>query len=170
MKIIKCIFIFIVVMVGIYTIMGIIYTRDIKKFIKNHTGVAVSKCKKIVEEDSHGGFPADGETMIEYDCSKVDIEVDKVKLKKLPLSENLNLIMYGGKKDGRTYMYNLASKSGIPNIEDGYYYFFDDYGKYYKDIDDYNSDKKLFDRHSFNFTLIMFDSNTKHLYYYEFDT
>lgn len=170
MKIIKYIFIFILVMVGIYTIIAITNTRNIQGFIKNHTGMDVSKCKKIVEKDSHGGFPADGEMMIEYDCSKADMKIDKTKLKKLPLSENLNLIMYGGKKDGRTYMYNLASDNGIPNIEDGYYYFFDDYGKYYKDIDNYNSDEKLFDRYSFNFTLIMFDNHTKHLYYYEFDT
>ena len=170
MKTVKYVFIFIVAIVSIYTILVISNIRNVKKFIKNNTGIAVSKCKKVVENDNHGGFHGDGETMKEYDCSKVDIKVDEGKLKKFPLSENLNLIMYGGEKDGVKYMYNLASESGIPYIEEGYYYFFDDYGKMYKDTDDYNSDKKLFDRYSFNFTLIMFDSNTKHLYYYEFDT
>lgn len=170
MKWIKYIFIFILIIVGIYTIFAIIYARNIKKFIKSNTGIVVSECEKILEEDSHGGM-GDGETIIEYDCSKVDVVLNKEKLKELPLSDNLNLIMYGGEKDGQKYDgYNFAGINGIPKIEDGYYYFLDDYGKHYKDIDDYTSDVKLFYRYSYNFTLIMFDNSTKHLYYYELDT
>lgn len=169
MKLIKYVFIFILIIIGIYTIFGVFYARNIKWFIKNNTGIVVSECEKISEEDSHGGM-GDGETIIEYDCSKVDVVLNKEKLKQLPLSDNLNLIMYGGQRDGKTYGYEFAIKNDIPKIENGYYYFFDDYGKYYKDIDNYTSDVKLFDRYSFNFTLIMFDSDTKHLYYYEIDT
>ena len=42
--------------------------------------------------------------------------------------------MYGGTKDDSTYLYNLAEESGIPEIKNGYYYFYDRVdGEYFKD-------------------------------------
>lgn len=85
---------------------------------------------------------------------------------KLPLSENLQLIMYGGEKDSTTYSYKLGNQNGIPKITNGYYYFLDRHNE----ATNKHSDKDLFDRYSFNFTIALYDIDTKIFYYYKFDT
>ena len=77
------------------------------------------------EADTHGGFHGDGSYYLILDCSenKEKALENLSGWTELPLSENLNLIMYGGEKDGMTYSYNLAEKAKIPEIENGYYYF-----------------------------------------------
>ena len=39
------------------------------------------------------------------------------------MTENLQLLMYGGEKEDHFYNYNLADASNIPEIKNGYYYF-----------------------------------------------
>ena len=41
------------------------------------------------------------------------------KWNKLPLTENLELILYGGEKDGKSYAYNLADDAGLPEVPNG---------------------------------------------------
>lgn len=123
----------------------------------------------IVEEaDTHGGFHGDGSYYLILDCSKnKEKALENIKSwKELPLSKNLNLIMYGGEKDGMTYGYNLAEEAKIPEIENGYYYFCDRHSESTDSSDDTN----LFTRASFNFTLAIYDSDTDRMYYFEFDT
>ena len=123
----------------------------------------------VVEElDTHGGFLGDGSYYLILDCSKnKEQALEKVKnWNKLPLSENLNLIMYGGEKDGVTYGYELAEEAHIPKIENGYY-IFEDRSSESKDSTD---DTELFDRYSFNFSIAIYDCDTDKLYYFEFDT
>ncbi|HHX23158.1 MAG TPA: hypothetical protein GX723_03965 [Thermoanaerobacterales bacterium] len=85
---------------------------------------------------------------------------------KLPLSENVHLIIYGGEKDNVGYNYNFAKSFGIPQIKNGYWFFSDRHNKSTspeKDVD-------LFERRSFNFTLAIYDIDTNTLYYFELDT
>lgn len=84
----------------------------------------------------------------------------------LPLSENLNLIMYGGERDGMTYGFNLAELANMPTIENGYYCFYDRHSE----STDSGSDANLFDRASFNFSLAVYDFDTNMMYYFEYDT
>ena len=70
------------------------------------------------------------------------------------------------KKDGITYGYELAKETKIPQIENGYYNFYDRASKNKNN----NDDSKLFDRYSFNFSLAIYDADTDRLYYFEFDT
>ena len=82
----------------------------------------------VVEElDTHGGFLGDGSYYLILDCSNnKEQALEKVEgWNKLPLSENLNLIMYGGEKDGVTYGYELAEEAHMPSIDNGYYMFED---------------------------------------------
>ena len=37
-------------------------------------------------------------------------------------------------------------------------------------VTDEHSDKDLFSRYSFNFTIVFYDLDTNYFYYYEFDT
>lgn len=82
----------------------------------------------------------------------------------MPLSENLNLIMYGGVRDGITYEYELAEEAHWPKIEHGYYKFIDEQS------DDPADDSGLFDRYSFNFEIAAYDTDTNLFYYFRFDT
>lgn len=124
------------------------------------------------EKDSHGGFVGDGDYYLILDCSKNQEKVDEIisDWEALPLSENLELIMYGGTKDGTTYSYELYKIGNFPKIENGYYKFIDRNSNVSKESGDASDDSNLFKRHSFNFSIAMYDSDTKTMYYLEFDT
>lgn len=123
----------------------------------------------VIEEfDTHGGFHGDGSYYLILDCSenKQDALENASGWKPLPLSENLALIMYGGCKDGMWYGYNLAKEANIPAIENGYYIFKDRHSDSRNSADD----SELFNRHSFNFSIAIYDLDTDIMYYFEFDT
>ena len=109
---------------------------------------------------------AEGEPGYELDTHKLKIGDGKKNWNELPLSENLNLIMFRGEKNGVTYGYELAKEAHIPKIENGYY-IFEDRSSESKDSTD---DKELFNRYSFNFSIAIYDCDTNKLYYFEFDT
>ncbi len=123
----------------------------------------------VVEElDTHGGFHGDGSYYLILDCSNNKKEaLEKIKeWEKLPLSENLELIMYGGEREGITYGYKLAQESHIPQIKNGYYIFKDRHSE----STDSTDDTKIFDRYSFNFSIAIYDCDSDKMYYFEFDT
>ena len=123
----------------------------------------------VVEElDTHGGFHGDGSYYLVLDCSNNKEKALEIiaEWNKLPLSENLNLIMYGGEKDGVTYGYELAQEAHIPKIENGYYIFEDRSSESKNSTDD----MELFERYSFNFSIAIYDCDTDTVYYFEFDT
>lgn len=123
----------------------------------------------IVEEaDTHGGFHGDGSYYFIMDCSenKEKALENLSGWTELPLSENLHLIMYGGEKDGMTYGYDLAEEAKMPEVENGYYYFYDRHSE----STDSSDDSELFDRSSFNFSIAVYDSDTNKMYYFEYDT
>ena len=129
----------------------------------------VKKDFSVVEElDTHGGFQGDGSYYLILDCSDNKEKALKIveEWNKLPLSENLNLIMYGGEKDGIAYGYELAKEAHIPKIENGYYIFEDRHSE----KADSSDDTQLFNRYSFNFSIAVYDCDTAKLYYFEFDT
>lgn len=122
----------------------------------------------IEEVDTHGGFVGDGSYSLILDCTaNREKALEKVRdWKKLPLSENLELIMYGGEKNGLTYGFCLAEEANMPRVENGYYKFMDRSSESKDSADD----TELFDRNSFNFTLAVYDCDSDRLYYFEFDT
>ena len=122
----------------------------------------------VEEKDTHGGFHGDGTYYLILDCSNNTQTAFKniANWKPLPLSENLNLIMYGGEKDGMIYGYNLSEEAHVPTIENGYYCFLDRHSE----AETASDDSGLSSRGSFNFSLAVYDSDTNKLYYFEFDT
>lgn len=123
----------------------------------------------VEEQDTHGGWLGDGSYYLILDCSNnVDTALKNVEgWNSLPLSENLNLIMYGGEKDGVSYDgYNLSEEAHLPEIKNGYYFFEDRHSE----ANDASDDSGLFSRFSFNFSLAVYDSDTNRFYYFEFDT
>ena len=118
----------------------------------------------VEEEDTHGGFHGDGTYFLALDCS-LNKEVAMQLIKSwnaFPLSENLQTALYGS--NARSSL--LAEETNIPEIENGYYYFCDRN----TESTDASDDTNLFSRASYNFTLMIYDSDTDRLYYVEFDT
>ena len=122
----------------------------------------------VAELEDYGGFPADGSHYLILDCSgnkQKALEIIK-NWNKLPLSENLNIAMYGGEKDGVIYGYELANEAHMPKIENGYYIFEDRHSE----SNDGKDDAGLLGRHSFNFSIAVYDCDTDKMYFFKFDT
>lgn len=164
----KWINIMIIIIICVLAILIPILNRgeDVTKTIKKLAKVDVSNCEIVQGKDTHSDFLGDGEKLVVYDCSQEDILPQIKNWKTLPLSENLNLMMYGGEKEGVTYLYNLASENNIPYIEEGYYYFLNENPESIS----INGDKNLFNAHSFNFTIMLYDLSTNFIYYFKYDT
>ena len=118
----------------------------------------------VEEEDTHGGFHGDGTYFLALDCSQnKEVAIQMVNSwNAFPLSENMQTILYGS--ENRSSL--LAEETNIPEITNGYYYFCDRHSE----STDASDDTELFHRASYNFTLMIYDSDTDRLYYVEFDT
>ena len=70
----------------------------------NVLGFDVTGYNIIEEKDTHGGFHGDGTYHLILDCSSNSQKARNMvrDWTPLPLSENLNLIMYGGEKTKHT--------------------------------------------------------------------
>ena len=173
-KIIKIFGIILIIIFLLYLFGFILQTinkNEFKKYIKDVTGIDIKECKEINYDESHGGFMGDGDSYIEWDCSNTEINLNGDEMLPYPLTEKLNIVLYETEKDGTVYSYNYGGDHGIPKIENGYYYFYDDYCETYKDISNCKSDENLLGvRAAFNFTFIAFDKDTNRLYYLEVDT
>lgn len=134
----------------------------------NYFGFSKKDFNVVEEQDTHGGFHGDGSYFLILDCSTNTETALKIvdSWNELPLSENLDLLMYGGEKDGTTYGYHLSEEAHMPNIENGYYCFQDRHSQ----MADSSDDSDLLSRGSFNFSLAVYDSDTNRFYYFEFDT
>lgn len=123
----------------------------------------------VEEQNTHSSFPTDGSYYLILDCSNNKETALKIvnSWSSLPLSENLDLIMFGGEKDGISYDgYDLSKEAHIPEIKNGYYCFKDRHSK----AENPSDDSELLSRGSFNFSLAIYDSDTDIFYYFEFDT
>lgn len=122
----------------------------------------------VEEQDTHGGFHGDGSYYLILDCSHNTENALKIieGWNSLPLSENLNLLMFGGEKDGIKYSHDLSEKAHMPEIENGYYCFRDRQPQ----AEDSSDDSELLSRSSCNFSLAVYDSDTNIFYYFEYDT
>ena len=131
---------------------------------KSYVGFSKKDFTVVEENDTHGGFHGDGTYLLVLDCSEnKERALELVKeWKAFPLSENLKTVLYGND----TYISLLAEETKIPEITNGYYYFYDRHSE----STDASDDTNLLSRASYNFTLAIYDSDTDRLYYVEFDT
>ena len=119
--------------------------------------------------ETHGGFHGDGTTFYSMEIINDDtIEEIKSEWKELPLTENLTALVYG-LEDETSSIGPYISEDGealFPKVENGYYYFYDRHSESKDHFDDTN----VLARHSFNFVIAIFDTDTNRLYYSKFDT
>ncbi len=129
----------------------------------------------IVENvDTHGGFHGDGEslTVWKFDDNSMleQIQADS-DWKELPLTENLEALLYGVVYDNGVLVNQVGpyvdfSEEQLPHIQNGYYYFVDRQAE----TEQQHSDTQVMERASFNFSIAIYDTDTDTLYYVELDT
>jgi hypothetical protein len=150
-------------------------SKDNVRYLSKVLGINMSGGKIVEYTDTHGGFHGDGDTYIkvEFDDKASMAIVDELSNNPswsvLPLSDNLHAAVYGEKYEssrGGYLVHDAEYKSIIPRIEIGYYYFYDRNSES-KNVKD---DTELFNRHSYNFTIAIYDAINQELYYYELDT
>lgn len=146
--------------------------KDIQSDISESLGIDVSKGTVNTDFDSHGGFHGDGMLFqqISFEDSKLSDEIkDNDGWKPMPLSQNMEALVYGIEEATSSIGPYLTDESGdtiIPEIQNGYYYFYDRHSESKAPY----SDDDILNRASFNFTLALYDSDNHVLYYVEFDT
>ena len=134
----------------------------------DYFGFKLTEFTVVEEKDTHGGFQGEGSYYLILDCSQNSNRAHEITQgwKELPLSNNLDLVMYGGEKDGVSYGYNFAEEAHWPTISNGVYKFVDRHSESVDKSDDTN----LLNRYSFNFSVAVYDLDTDTLYYFEMDT
>lgn len=112
----------------------------------------------VEEKDTHGGFHGDGTYNLILDCSGNSNRAHEIikNWEKLPLSDNLESVIYG----------NFTKEINWPTIRNGVYKFIDRHSESTNKSDDTD----LLSRHSFNFSIAVYDLDTNTLYYFEMDT
>lgn len=131
---------------------------DYKDYVSDLCAVDISASTVVSSQDSHGGFNGDGVLAVTFDCTDVsDSALNGMRSwSSFPLTENLRHVVYGGFNDGLS----------IPEITNGCYFFHDRHSE----AVDPSDDSKLFDRYSYNFSLLLFDFDTNMMYLIEVDT
>lgn len=143
---------------------------DISETQRTVLGINISNGTIITDTDSHGGFHGDGITFLEV-AFEDDSCLNQIKgnssWKQLPVSYPVDALLYGT-QNGSSSIGPYVTEGGkklFPKAETGYYYFKDRHtgagGQGSKDV---------VNRHSFNFTVALYDEDTRTLYYCEFDT
>jgi len=132
--------------------------RDLFSFSRQ-CGVGLTGGRVVSETDTHGGFHGDGHKLliVQYPDSSI---AGKLKASDqwhaLPLSAPLQTFVYQ----------SCDAVLSIPAIGQGCYYFRDRHAE----SRDPSDDTDLLNRHSFNFTFAIYDTETDRLYLCEFDT
>ena len=134
----------------------------------DYFGFNLTEFSVVEEKDTHGGFHGDGSYYLILDCSQNSNKAHEIikGWTELPLSDNLDLAMYGGEKGAVSYGYKFAEDAHWPTINNGFYKFVDRHSESVNESDDTN----LLNRHSFNFSVAIYDLDTETLYYFEIDT
>lgn len=120
---------------------------------------------KLDEKDTHSGFRNEGELLkkIYFSERQANNFIEQVKKKdswrELPMTERLS---------NKVCKYAMVDDMNIPEVDKGYWFALD---RHSETKDKYN-EKDIFDedRHSYNFTVAVFDTDKNILYVYELDT
>ena len=142
---------------------------DISETQRTVLGINISSGTIITDTDSHGWF-GDGITFLEVafeDESCLNQIKGNSSWKQLPVSYPVDALLYGT-QNGSSSIGPYVTEGGkklFPKAETGYYYFKDRHSGAGN-----QGSKDVVNRHSFNFTVALYDEDTRTLYYCEFDT
>lgn len=111
--------------------------------------------------DNHNGFHGDGSSLRLYHFtdSSMEPEMEESELwKKLPLSDNISNLIRNSIGD--------ECAEAIPEITNGYYFFYDRHSEARDPYDE----SDLWNRHSINCTVAIYDAENDVMYIFEMDT
>lgn len=146
--------------------------KDIQSDISDNIGIDVSKGNVLTDSDSYGGFHGDGMMFLQisFEDNELSDEIkDNGSWHPMPLSENIEALVYGIEEEASSIGPYLTDENGdtiISDIQNGYYYFYDRHSE----SENPYSDEDVLSRASFNFTLALYDCDHHVLDYVEFDT
>lgn len=160
----------IVLLIGISLILMIVFTVMFKVnfakqiIVSKNSEILIPLLTKVEGTDTHGGFHMDGETfykiyLSDNQCEKV---IKKIKnnnhWKSFPMTENA-MRSLPVLKNGPEY---------YPKIQNGYWFFIDKHSE----ADDIYDENERFNekRYSNNYAITMLDTDTKIIYYYQYDS
>ena len=133
------------------TVLLINSTSKKLNYIASVIEIDLNHCKFEMEKDNHGGFLGDGEYIAKIKCTEQQDKDIKCKWKPLPMSCKL---IHGEYTDY------------IPNIQDGYFFIYDRHSE----SSDSSDEAEIMSKSTYNFSLGIYDSKNKILYFYELDT
>lgn len=134
-----------------------------ESIVSESLSIDVSGAEEITDADSHEGVHSDGTTYIilKFQDDKLLEQIkDNSQWHPLPMDEKSETLAYGvsdSEKSIGPYLGDIE----LPEIQNGYYRLIDRHEE--KDTD-------ILERASFNFTLGIYDTDTKTLYFCEIDT
>ena len=142
-------------------------------------GVDLSRGTLTENRDTHGGFLGDGQTFLQLtfdqeSAAALEEEISRAKgWQPLPLSDELVRVVYGEEYEEGDTVYSYAplavGEDGeplFPQVERGSWFFLD---RHSESTDPYDA-SQLYQRYSFNFTVALYDADSRTLYYFEMDT
>lgn len=145
--------------------------KDLLKRAEKELRVDLSSGTAVTVNDGHGGFHGDGvsSVVIQFgdEAFARSIEGGEGWLP-LPFGETVQALAYGYEFEDGKYGPFLTDEEGralLPEIENGCYWLRDRQAE-----DDRAPDVDMIQRASLNFTLAVYDTDNRMLYYYEMDT
>jgi len=137
------------------------------QYLNKNLGINLNpgSCKILYTKETHGGMGNDGDFMVVVNC-----EMQKDEIKKLteswdetPLSEDLNILVYGGKKNDINYkISNIMDYYPLPEIKTGKYIFIDK--------NQQTNNKFSLEDIPRNYIIAIYNYENNVLYFYECDT
>lgn len=138
--------------------------RSAKQIFLSKTGLkAIPDYEYVTTVETHGGFHGDGETYYSFVYSeenggKLFNQLSENKLwRKTPLDATVKLLACGSDE--------YSSVFNIPDVQNGYYFFYDEQTKSFAPPAGYMENS-----YSYNFRIAVYDADNYVLYYCELDT
>lgn len=166
MNIKKCLKILLITLLSLFVIYLIYaFTLEERVWMSIEIENYIPIFAKMDKKDTHGGMLNEGELLekIYFSEKQANNFVNRLKentnWRELPITERLY---------NKVCKYAMDEDMNIPEVSNGYWFISDRHSR----AKDKYSSEELFneDRHSYNFTVAVFDTDEKILYIYELDT
>lgn len=139
--------------------------ENAKEIVSESLNIDVSVAREITFTDSHGGFHGDGTTYIvlKFQDGRILEELKKDRQwKPFPPDADATVTALAyGISDNSSAIGPFTGDIELPEIRSGYYRLIDRQSE---------NDTDILERDSFNYTLAIYDADTKTLYFCEVDT
>lgn len=149
--------------------------QDIRQELSDTLGIDLTDAVILEETDTLGGFHGDGTACIALELTSIQAEAIQAAVgtephwHALPLTETAEIILYGISEDGWTsgpYLHNDDYEPLVPEVENGCWFFLDRHSQATDNV----TDAGVLSRWSFNFSIALYDADSRILYYLELDT